>query len=112
MDKKQLIVIFDDPDFATPALQRMLQKDGHHVKVISAGRINANKFLLERRISDAGRSLNIGREFLARCKVKSSATPRIVSVQSEQWEFIISEISNRTGYGFIPRFDNDQGGVS
>jgi len=99
-----MIVIFDDQDFATPALQRTLQKKGYEVKVIPADRKHEKNFLLESAVSDAGKPLNIGKEFLERCKVKSCATPRIVSVHSRDWEFIISEVFHKNGYGFIPRF--------
>ena len=104
MEQKKLIVIFDDRDFATPALQRTLQKKGYEVKVIPCNQKYENNFLREGQISDASKPLNIGREFLERCKVKSCATPRIISVHSRNWEFIISEVFHKNGYGFIPCF--------
>jgi hypothetical protein len=107
MKNNKLVVILDNRDFSIPPLQRALQKDGFQVKVIPWGRKSPGHYRLEQIISDASNSLNIGREFLAKSKVKSLATPKIVSVSSEKWEFVISEVYNRTGYGFIPDFNSD-----
>jgi DNA-binding NtrC family response regulator len=110
MNLQKLIVIIDDQDFSIPALQRTLQKKGYEVKVLPVNRKLENNFFMEGLISDASKPLNIGREFLENRKVKSCATPKIVSVHSRNWEFIISEVFHKNGYGFIahPRTDRKE----
>jgi hypothetical protein len=101
MRKKQIIVIMDDRDPSAKSLSRSLCRNGVEVRVVQMDRRSLSRRRQDRVELEQEPCLQIGKKWLEAGSAKFGTRPIVVSVHSREWEFIISKICNRTGYGFI-----------